>query len=150
MNELAESSHSGNLKVALEQLNNSGKVSPRLSASKDGKVYEFSIIGMKLENALEILKSQIKPDVVNLTAMVRVQARPSVNGTQRTDLVPCLFVMTFDCFEGRLISLLEVCKEGSTIKTKDMDFGHSGPPELMFLANDDGDLEACFEPQLSR
>ncbi len=140
MNELAESSHSGNLKVALEQLNNSGKVSPRLSASKDGKVYEFSIIGMKLETALEILKFQIKPDVVNLTAMVCVRVRLPGNMSERADTRQCLLVMTFDCFGGRLVTLLELCEEGATIKTKDVDFDNSGFPDPHFLTSDYGDL----------
>jgi hypothetical protein len=146
LNELAESIHSGNLKMALEQLNNTGKVLPRLSAASDGKVYDFSIIGMKLETALEILKFQIKPDVVNLMAMIWVRTQTLDNEFERTDSKRCLLVMTLDCLGDRIVSLLETCKEADIVKTKSVDFGNK-VQDLTLHTNDDNEFELCFKQE---
>ena len=146
MNELAESVHSDNLKIALEQFNKAGNVLPRLSAASDGKIYEFSIVGMKLETALEILKVKIKPIEVNLTALSAVRTQPPVNEMELVDPLRCLFVMTLDCFGGRLVSLLKMRKEGGTITTESVDFDHESS-DLILHTNGNNELELRLEQE---
>ena len=150
MNELAESFHSDNLKIALEQLNNTGKVLPRLSALKDGEAYEFSIIGMKLEAALDILEFQMKPDVVNLIAMAWSHTHLPDNKTKMANPKQRLFAMTFDHFGGHQVSLLEIYMEGGTIKARDLDSSYCRASNPTFHTNDSGDLEVCLESDLPR
>ena len=101
---------------------------------------------MKLETALEILKFQIKPDVVNLMAMMWVRTQPLGKVIERINSERCLLVMTLYCLGGRIVSLLETCKEGNVVKTKSVDFGYDAS-DLTFHTNDDNEIVLCFKQE---
>jgi hypothetical protein len=148
LNKLAESFHSDNLKIALEQLNKIGKVPPRLAVLKNGKVYEISIMGMKRAEALHILKFQFKPDVTNLTALCSRIRLSDNEATTLTDSKQRLFVMTFDHFGGHWVSLFDIHKEGDKIEIKDTAFGCDRISNFSVDIVDSGDfVELVVHPE---
>jgi len=136
--------------AAVEQLNATGDILPRICILKDGKIYEVSTLGMKFETALDILESQMTPDVVNLTAMAWSHLRLSENDTETSTPKRRLFAMAFDRFGSRWVSLYEIHKERNEIKTKDIDLGYSGPSNLSLHTTDNGELEVRFELGMPR